>query len=86
MARHPQLVAFDVTEAIRKQALAIQGLLETRSPEELTPIVDATADLVNAWRNYQEALDPEGWVAALAEMHARGLPVDLPFLTGGSKT
>lgn len=85
MPLHPQLVAFDVTEAIRKQAVAIEKLVDTLAPEDLGAIVEATAELVDAWRRYQQASDPDGWAAALEEMERQGVTADLPFLRGASK-
>lgn len=86
MPRHPQLIAFEVIAAIGKQAEAIEELTKKIPASEMALLVEATGELVKAWRDYQQALDPEGWEAAVKEMEEEGALVDLPFLKGGSKT
>ena len=90
----PRLIAFDVTEAILKQVKALEELAKAEQPEAIAPLVgrqtEATGQIVTVWRNYQRALDPEGYAAALTELEqlqSLGLvKVDVPFLKGGLKT
>ena len=92
----PELIQFEVTKAITKQIEVIDEMAKAEQPEALSALIgrmtQATGELVEAWRKYLHALNPDGWEKAteeLKQLEAMGLTrsaTDFAWLAEGQKT